>query len=101
MLYPAFASIDQITDNQFWFGVPLSFLVPGNPSNIAIYYGTVLYGVLGGLLGWLFLQLPSFLLLYGIMPSWDQYRDRAGIQRIMIGMNCVALGFLSSSVRIK
>lgn len=100
LLYPAFVSIDQISDHQFWFGVPLCFLVPGNPTNIAIYYGTVLYGVLGGLLGWLFLQLPSFLLLFGIMPSWDEYRDRAGIQRIMIGMNCVSLGFLMSSVII-
>jgi chromate transporter len=59
-----------------------------------------LYGVLGGLIAWVLLHLPSFLILYGILPNWDSYRDRAGIQRIIIGMNCVALGFLLTSVDI-
>lgn len=71
LLYPAFISIDEISDHQFWFGVPISFFVPGSPTNIAIYYGSVLYGVMGGLLAWLFLHLPSFLVMFGILPSWD------------------------------
>lgn len=100
LLYPAFLELEQMEDHQFWFGVPISFLVPGSPTNVAIYYGTVLYGVAGGFLAWLFLHIPSFLIVYGILPSWDEYRERAGIQRIIIGMNCVSLGFLFSAVSI-
>jgi chromate transporter len=61
-------------DDQFWLGIPLTFVIPGVPTNVAVYYGTIIHGVFSGLLSWVFLHLPSILILYGILPNWDSYR---------------------------
>ena len=87
-----------MTNDQFWLGIPLTFLIPGVPTNISMYYGTIIHGVMGGILSWIFLHIPPILIIFGILPNWDSYRDRAGIQRIIIGISCVTLGILCGCV---
>ena len=49
-------------------------------------------------LGWVFIYLPAFLSVYGILPDWYLYRDRPGVQRLLIGVSCVSSGLALASV---
>jgi chromate transporter len=89
-----------MTENQFWIGLPLAFLTPGSIVNVGIYFGSIIDGIRGALLSAFFLYLPCFLSIYGILPSWRYYRDKPGVQRLIIGITCVANGFVLSTVQI-
>ena len=44
------------------------------------------------------MYLPCFLSLYGILPEWRYYREKPGIQRLIIGLSCVTTGLVFSTV---
>ena len=78
--------------NQIWVGLPIAFLIPGTHLNIGIYFGAMLDGVRGALLSAIFLYLPCFLSLFGLLPQWKHYRDRQGVQRLFSGIICSMTG---------
>lgn len=98
--YGNFIELNLMSETQFWIGVPFAFLLPGSILNIGIYFGALIDGFRGTFLSALFLYLPCFLALCGILPEWEKYRNRPGIQRLVIGMNCVTTGFTFSFVLI-
>ena len=59
---------------QMWLGVATSFLVPGSHLNIGIYFGSMIDGLWGALLASIFMYLPCFLFLMGMLPQWRYYR---------------------------
>lgn len=85
-------------EEQFWIGVPFAFLLPGSIMNVGIYFGALIDGFRGTVLAALFLYLPCFLSLCGILPQWRYYRDKPGIQRLINGISCVAVGLTFSMV---
>jgi chromate transporter len=87
-----------MTEGQFWLGVPIAYLLPGTSINVAVYYGTVIDGLRGAILAWIFVYMPAFLSVYGILPDWYLYRDRPGIQRLLMGISCVSSGFALACV---
>lgn len=84
--------------HQFWMGVPFAFMLPGSIINVGIYYGSLIDGVTGTILSAFFLYLPCFLSLCGILPQWKYYREKPGIQRLIIGITCVTIGLSFSLV---
>jgi len=98
-LFAYFSESQLMTPEQFWLGVPLAYLLPGTSINIAVYYGTLIDGARGALLAWVCIYLPAFLSVYGILPDWYLYRDRPGIQRLLIGVSCVSSGLALASVQ--
>ncbi len=97
--YANFLEQGLMTEGQFWIGIPLAYLTPGSLINIGIYYGYLIDGIRGVLLSAIFLYLPCFLSIYGILPQWKYYRDKTGIQRLIIGITCVTSGFVCAIVR--
>jgi chromate transporter len=85
---------------QLWIGIPIAFLLPGSLLNIGIYFGSIIDGVRGGLLSAIFLYIPCFLSIFGLLPQWKYYRDKQGIQRLYQGMVCVTTGLSLSMVTI-
>lgn len=96
--YANYLETGLITENQFWIGLPLAFLTPGSIINVGIFYGSIIDGVRGVLLSAIFLYLPCFLSIYGILPQWRYYRDKPGVQRLIIGLTCVTSGFVLAIV---
>lgn len=96
--YVNFIQLNLIDAEQFWIGVPFAFMLPGSLINVGIYYGSLIDGVTGTILSACFLYLPCFLALCGILPEWRYYRDKPGIQRLTIGLTCVANGLCFSVV---
>lgn len=67
-------------------------MLPGSIINVGIYYGSLIDGFMGTALSACFMYLPCFLALCGILPQWRYYRDKPGIQRLIIGITCVTIG---------
>jgi chromate transporter len=63
-----------INITQMWIGFSISFLVPGTHLNIGIYFGSLIDGIWGGVLAAIFLYIPCFLFLLGMLPQWKYYR---------------------------
>jgi len=50
-------------------------ILPGPLLNVGIYVGSIAAGVTGGIIGWVFLFLPSFLFIWGVLPYWKKYKN--------------------------
>jgi chromate transporter len=96
--YSYFKEFDLITDSQIWIGFPLSYLIPGSVVNSGLYYGLLVDGIVGLMIAALFIYLPCFTSLFGILPSWRYYRNKPGIQRLTKGLICVTNGLLLGMV---
>jgi len=55
-----------------------------------------------GLSGWLIatcaIFLPSFLLLFGVLPYWELLRERQGVKSALWGVNAAVLGLLLATI---
>lgn len=89
-----------MAEEQIWLGIPFAFLIPGSLVNGGIYFGVLVDGFRGMVLSAIFLYLPCFLSLYGMLPQWRHYRSKPGVQRLVKGITCVTTGFLLAMVKI-
>ena len=55
-------------------------------------------GFSGGALATLAIFLPSFLLLFGVLPFWDRLRSRPKIKSALWGVNAAVLGLLLATL---
>src|SRR5271166_2240828 len=55
-------------------------------------------GWLGGLICLLAIFLPSFLLLIGTLPFWNDLRKRSAVQSALKGINAVVVGLLLAAL---
>jgi chromate transporter len=97
-LYSYFTELSFISDSQMWIGFPLAYLIPGSVVNSGLYYGVLVDGIKGLLAAAIFLYLPCFTALFGILPSWKYYRNKPGVQRLTKGLICVTNGLLLGMV---
>ena len=97
-LYAFFTELQLLPQSLIWIGFPLSFLTPGSVVNGALYYGVLLDGIRGLIVAAIFLYLPCFVSLYGILPQWKYYRAKPGVQRLTKGLTCVSMGLAVAMV---
>lgn len=55
-------------------------------------------GWTGGLVALVAIFLPSFLLVLGVLPFWDDLRRRAGARGALAGVNAVVVGLLAAAL---
>jgi chromate transporter len=91
-----------VGDDAFLAGYGAAQAVPGPLFTFAAYLGAVMQpapnGVLGGFLGLLTIFLPGLLLHLGTLPFWDTFRQRAGTQAVMRGINAAVVGLLGAAL---
>ena len=87
-----------IDNNIFLTGYGIAQAVPGPLFSFAAFLGTVMKGSPHGWLGGLFfvfaIYLPSILMLIGIMPIWEKWRQHQTFQSILVGISAAAVGLL-------
>lgn len=44
------------------------------------------------------IYLPSFLLIFGVLPYWDRLRESAAFRRALIGTNAAVVGLLAAAL---
>ena len=90
-----------VGEDRFLAGYGAAQAVPGPLFSFAAYLGAVatpLGGVAGGAVALLAIYLPSFLLLFGVLPFWDVLRRSPGIRRALTGVNAAVVGLLAAAL---
>jgi len=91
-----------VTGEQFVAGYGAAQAVPGPLFTFAAYLGGVMAGepsgVAGAALALVAVFLPSFLLVIGVLPFWDDLRGRMGFQAALRGINAAVVGLLVAAL---
>ncbi len=86
----------------FMAGYGAAQAVPGPLFTFAAYLGATMNvgpaGWIGGLLALTAIFLPSFLLVAGMLPFWDTFRERPAAQAILRGVNAAVVGLLLAAL---
>ena len=87
-----------VTDETFLAGYGLTQAVPGPLFTFAAYLGAVMQptpnGIAGSAIALVAIFLPGLLLVYGMLPFWDELRSRQSMQAAMRGANAAVVGIL-------
>lgn len=90
-----------ITADEFLTGYGAAQAVPGPLFTFAAYLGALLPGlpsVIGALLALLAIFVPGFLLLVGVLPFWNRFRQWGSAQALMRGANAAVVGILGAAL---
>jgi chromate transporter len=91
-----------ISSQTFLAGYGLAQAVPGPLFTFAAYLGALMgpppNGLGGATIALVAVFLPGILLIYGMLPFWDQLRGRSGAQAAMRGANAAVVGILAMAL---
>ncbi|HTY77627.1 MAG TPA: chromate efflux transporter [Candidatus Bathyarchaeia archaeon] len=91
-----------VSDSAFLAGYGAAQAVPGPLFTFAAYLGAVRgpapNGVAGAALGLVSIFVPGLLLHLGTLPFWESFRQRAGTQAVMRGINAAVVGLLGAAL---
>jgi chromate transporter len=101
-LSEAFVTRGWVSADAFLAGYGAAQALPGPLFTFAAYLGAVARpgpgGMAGAALGLLGIFLPGILILLGALPFWDAFRQSAGAQAIMRGINAAVVGLLGAAL---
>ncbi|WP_096272833.1 chromate transporter [Paucisalibacillus globulus] len=83
-----------LTSSEFLAGYGMAQAVPGPLFTFASYLGTMISGLLGGVIATIAMFLPSFLLIVGALPFLSELRKYKSFQGILTGVNAAVVGLL-------
>jgi chromate transporter len=87
-----------ISNDLFLAGYGAAQAVPGPLFTFAAYLGAVIQpgpgGWAGGMICLVSIFLPSFLILFGILPYWEQLRRKEPVRCALMGVNAAVVGLL-------
>jgi chromate transporter len=90
-----------VAEDRFLAGYGAAQAVPGPLFSFAAYLGAVaspLGGPAGAAVGLVAIYLPSFLLLFGVLPFWGRLRASPGFGRALTGVNAAVVGLLAAAL---
>lgn len=90
-----------VTPDAFLTGYGAAQAVPGPLFTFAAYLGALLpwvNGLAGALLALLAIFVPGFLLLVGVLPFWNRFRQWGSAQALMRGANAAVVGILGAAL---
>ena len=91
-----------VSDEAFLAGYGAAQAVPGPLFAFAAYLGAVSgpepSGIAGAGLALVSVFLPGFLVLVGVLPFWDRFREAAAARSMMRGANAAVVGILGAAL---
>jgi chromate transporter len=91
-----------LTEEQFVAGYGAAQAVPGPLFTFSAYLGAVMHprpnGWLGAAVALTAIFLPSFLLVVGALPFWEELRRRAAFRTALLGINAAVVGLLLAAL---
>ncbi len=102
LLQEAVVPTGWVTNDAFLAGYGAAQAVPGPLFTFAAYLGAVMkpdpHGVAGAALCLVAVFVPSFLLVFGALPFWEQLRRRSTAQAALRGVNAGVVGVLLAAL---
>lgn len=83
-----------LSSSEFLAGYGMAQAVPGPLFTFSSYLGTMMSGLLGGIIATIAMFLPSFLLIIGALPFLSELRKHKSFQGILTGVNASVVGIL-------
>ena len=91
-----------VSENRFLAGYGAAQAVPGPLFTFSGFLGASMSippsGIPGAVIALAGIFLPSFLLVWGVLPFWSILRSRTGIRRALIGVNAAVVGLLLAAL---
>ena len=91
-----------VSNDAFLAGYGAAQAVPGPLFTFSAFLGGLIGGTAHGLasaaLCLFAIFLPSFLLVFGVMPFWDRLRANARVQAALAGVNAAVVGLLLAAL---
>lgn len=91
-----------LSEARFIAGYGAAQALPGPLFTFSAYLGAASSvppnGWLGALIALVGIFLPSFLLLFGVLPFWDRLRSLPAIQSALAGINAAVVGILLAAL---
>lgn len=87
-----------LTSDQFLAGYGAAQAVPGPLFTFAAYLGAVFSGWQGAVICLIGIFTPSFLLVIGVLPFWEELRQKRWAQSVLIGVNAAVVGLLLAAL---
>jgi chromate transporter len=87
-----------VTNDAFLAGYGAAQAVPGPLFTFAAYLGAVIGGWGTAVLCLVAVFLPSFLLVIGALPFWEDIRKKAVAQAALAGVNAAVVGLLLAAL---
>ena len=91
-----------VSEDRFLAGYGAAQAVPGPLFTFAGFLGASMTfpptGVPGALIALVAIFLPSFLLVWGLLPFWDVLRGRSDVRRALTGVNAAVVGLLLAAL---
>ncbi|MFP5461314.1 MAG: chromate efflux transporter [Gammaproteobacteria bacterium] len=87
-----------VTADAFLAGYGAAQAVPGPLFTFATYLGAVAQGWAGAAVALAGVFLPSFLLVFGVLPFWERLRRRPGARAALAGVNAAVVGLLLAAL---
>ena len=102
LLHEAVVPVGWVGEDRFLAGYGAAQAVPGPLFTFAGYLGASMgpepNGVPGGVLALVAIFLPSFLLVWGVLPFWDALRANHAVRRSLVGVNAAVVGILLAAL---
>ncbi|PJZ64350.1 hypothetical protein CH371_18185 [Leptospira wolffii] len=98
LLEKEFVSPGFLDHDIFLMGYGAAQAVPGPLFTFSAYIGVFLDGIGGAVAGLVWIFLPSFLILFGVLPYWEKIREYPWISSAVKGMNASVLGILAAAL---
>ena len=91
-----------VSEDRFLAGYGAAQAVPGPLFTFAGFLGASMTipptGIPGATIALVAIFLPSFLLVWGVLPFWDAIRGRSDLRRALIGVNAAVVGLLLAAL---
>ena len=91
------AFVPEITLDQFLAGYGVTQAMPGPLFTFSSYIGTVMFGVMGGIIGMIAIFLPAMLLVVGTLQYFADIRSNRYIASALKGINAGVIGILGAA----
>lgn len=89
---------DIVSERVFLAGYGLTQAVPGPLFTFAAFLGAVAQGWVGGFVALLAIFMPSFLLLFAVLPYWSRLRSNMSVRALLMGVNAAVVGLLLAAL---
>lgn len=91
-----------VSEDRFLAGYGAAQAMPGPLFTFAGFLGASMTipptAVAGATIALVAIFLPSFLLVWGVLPFWDALRGRSGVRRALAGVNAAVVGLLLAAL---
>jgi chromate transporter len=91
-----------LTEDAFLAGYGAAQAIPGPLLSFAAYLGAIMTpqpnGWTGALICLVAIFLPSFLLIVGVLPFWQQLRRHSAAQAALLGVNAAVVGIMLAAL---